>query len=65
MFMAEPSKLLNAAERMGAAGEEKQHLVPEWLVTLIADKPWIKAVISAMPTFYYRPGLPLARQARE
>jgi len=29
MFMAEPSKLLNAAEWMVAAGEEKQHLVPE------------------------------------
>ncbi|MBJ6127378.1 hypothetical protein [Microvirga splendida] len=42
--MAKPSKLLNAYERMVAAEEEKQRLIPERLVTLIADKPWIKAV---------------------
>jgi hypothetical protein len=42
--MAKPSKLLIAYERMVAAEEEKQRLVPERLVTLIADKPWIKAV---------------------
>ncbi|MBM6584086.1 hypothetical protein ILT44_28200 [Microvirga sp. BT689] len=41
--MANPSKLLNAYERMVAA-EEKHRLMPERLVTLIADKPWIKAV---------------------
>jgi hypothetical protein len=42
--MANPSKLLNAYERMVAAEEEKHRLMPERLVTLIADKPWIKAV---------------------
>jgi hypothetical protein len=42
--MAAPSKLLNAYERMMAAEEEKRRLMPERLVTLIADKPWIKAV---------------------
>jgi hypothetical protein len=42
--MANPSKLPNAYERMVAAEKEKQRLVPERLVTLIADKPWIKAV---------------------
>ena len=42
--MAKPSKLLNAYERMVAAEEEKQRLMPERLVTHIADKPWIKAV---------------------
>lgn len=42
--MAKPSKLLNAYERMVAAEEEKQRLMPERLVTLVADKPWIKAV---------------------
>jgi hypothetical protein len=42
--MAKPSKLLNAYERMVAAEEEKRRLIPERLVTLIADKPWIKAV---------------------
>ena len=42
--MAKPSKLLNAYERMVAAEEEKHRLMPERLVTLIADKPWIKAV---------------------
>jgi hypothetical protein len=41
--MVKPSKLLNAYERMVAA-EEKRRLMPERLVTLIADKPWIKAV---------------------
>ncbi len=38
------SKLLKAYERMMAAEEEKRRLMPERLVTLIADKPWIKAV---------------------
>ncbi len=42
--MAKPSKLLHAYERMVAAEEEKQRLMPERLVTLVADKPWIKAV---------------------
>ncbi len=42
--MANPSKLLNAYERMVAAEEEKHRLIPERLITLIADKPWIKAV---------------------
>ena len=42
--MAKPSKLLTAYERMVAAEEEKHRLMPERLVTLIADKPWIKAV---------------------
>jgi hypothetical protein len=42
--MANPSKLLNAYEKMVAAEEEKRRLMPERLVTLIADKPWIKAV---------------------
>ena len=42
--MANPSKLLSAYERMVAAEEEKYRLMPERLVTLIADKPWIKAV---------------------
>jgi hypothetical protein len=42
--MANPSKLLNAYERMVAAEEEKHRLMLERLVTLIADKPWIKAV---------------------
>jgi hypothetical protein len=42
--MAKPSKLLNAYERLVAAEEEKRRLMPERLVTLIADKPWIKAV---------------------
>ena len=42
--MAKPSKLLSAYERMVAAEEEKLRLMPERLVTLIADKPWIKAV---------------------
>jgi hypothetical protein len=42
--MANPSKLLNAYERMVAAEEEKHRLMPERLVTLIADQPWIKAV---------------------
>ncbi len=42
--MANPSKLLNAYDRMVAAEEEKHRLMPERLVTLIADKPWIKAV---------------------
>jgi hypothetical protein len=44
VFMANPSKLLSAYERMVAAEEEKHRLMPERLVTLIADKPWIKAV---------------------
>jgi hypothetical protein len=44
VFMAKPSKLLHAYERMVAAEEDKQRLMPERLVTLIADKPWIKAV---------------------
>jgi hypothetical protein len=42
--MAKPSKLLNAYEQMVAAEDEKRRLMPERLVTLIADKPWIKAV---------------------
>jgi hypothetical protein len=42
--MTNPSKLLSAYERMVAAEEEKHRLTPERLVTLIADKPWIKAV---------------------
>ncbi len=42
--MANPSNLLRAYERMVAAEEEKHRLMPERLVTLIADKPWIKAV---------------------
>jgi hypothetical protein len=42
--MAKPSKLLKAYERMVAAEEEKHRLIPERLVTLIADKPWIRAV---------------------
>lgn len=42
--MANPLKLLSAYERMVAAEEEKHRLMPERLVTLIADKPWIKAV---------------------
>ncbi|WP_414475108.1 hypothetical protein [Microvirga sp. M2] len=42
--MARPSKLLHAYERMVAAEEEKLRLMPERLVTLIADKPWIRAV---------------------
>lgn len=42
--MAKPSKLLNAYERMLAAEDEKRRLIPERLVTLIADKPWITAV---------------------
>jgi len=42
--MAKSSKLLNAYERMVAAEEEKQRLIPERLVTLVADKPWITAV---------------------
>jgi hypothetical protein len=42
--MANPSKLLNAYEQMVAAEEEKHRLMPERLMTLIADKPWIKAV---------------------
>ena len=42
--MANPSKLLDAYERMVAAEEEKHRLIPERLITLIADKPWIKAV---------------------
>lgn len=42
--MAKPLKLLNAYERMVAAEEEKYRLMPDRLVTLIADKPWIKAV---------------------
>jgi hypothetical protein len=33
-----------AYEQMMAAEEEKQRLIPERLVTLIADKHWIKAV---------------------
>ena len=44
MFMAKSSKLLSAYERMVAAEEEKNRLMPERLATLIADKPWIKAV---------------------
>jgi hypothetical protein len=44
VFMAKSSKLLNVYERMVAAEEEKRRLMPERLVTLIADKPWIKAV---------------------
>ncbi|EIM26839.1 hypothetical protein [Microvirga lotononidis] len=42
--MAKPSKLLHAYERMVAAEKAKQRLMPERLVTLVADKPWIKAV---------------------
>ena len=42
--MAKPSNLLNAYERMVAAEDEKRRLMPERLVTLVADKPWIKAV---------------------
>jgi len=42
--MAKPSKLLNAYELMVAAEEEKRRLIPERLVTLVADKPWIRAV---------------------
>jgi hypothetical protein len=42
--MAKPSKLLHAYDRMVAAEEEKLRLMPERLVTLIADRPWIKAV---------------------
>ncbi|WP_114943870.1 hypothetical protein [Microvirga calopogonii] len=42
--MAKPSKLLNAYELMVAAEEEKRRLMPERLVTLVADKPWIRAV---------------------
>ncbi|WP_201842554.1 hypothetical protein [Microvirga zambiensis] len=42
--MAKPSNLLKAYERMVAAEEEKRRLMPERLVTLVADKPWIKAV---------------------
>ncbi|WP_160885220.1 hypothetical protein [Microvirga makkahensis] len=42
--MANSSKLLNAYERMVAAEEEKRRLMPERLVTLIADRPWIEAV---------------------
>ncbi len=42
--MAKQSKLLDAYERMIAAEEEKSRLIPERLVTLIADKPWIEAV---------------------
>jgi hypothetical protein len=44
VFMAKPSKLLNAYELMVAAEEEKRRLIPERLVTLVADKPWIRAV---------------------
>jgi len=42
--MANRSKLLNAYEQMVVAEEEKHRLMPERLVTLVADKPWIKAV---------------------
>ena len=42
--MAKPSNMLNAYERMVAAEEEKRRLMPERLVTLVADKLWIKAV---------------------
>lgn len=42
--MAKPSKLLKAYERMLATEEEKSRLIPERLVTLVADKPWIAAV---------------------
>lgn len=42
--MARPSKLLSAYERMVAAEEEKHRLIPERLVTLVADEPWIRAV---------------------
>lgn len=42
--MAKSSKLLKAYEQMVAAEEEKHRLMPQRLVTLIADKPWIKAV---------------------
>ena len=42
--MANPSKLLSAYEQMVTAEEEKHRLMPERLVTLIADKPWIRAV---------------------
>jgi hypothetical protein len=39
--MAKPSNLLNAYERMVAAEDEKRRLMPERLVTLVADKPWM------------------------
>jgi len=42
--MTQPSKLLTAYEQMLAAEVEKQRLIPERLVTLVADKPWIEAV---------------------
>jgi len=42
--MVKSSNLLNAYERMVAAEDEKRRLMPERLVTLVADKPWIKAV---------------------
>lgn len=42
--MNQPSKLLTAYERMLAAEAEKQRLMPERLVTLVADRPWIEAV---------------------
>lgn len=42
--MVKQSELLNAYEQMVAAEEEKRRLIPERLITLIADKPWIKAV---------------------
>ena len=44
VFMTNPSKLLKAYERMVGAQEEKHRLMPERLVTLVADEPWIKAV---------------------
>ena len=42
--MAKPSKLLSAYERMVAAEEEKHRLMPERLITLVADRLWINAV---------------------
>ena len=43
-LMAKPSKLLEAYERMVAAEEEKHRLMPERLVTLVADKPWNRTI---------------------
>ncbi|SCY80743.1 hypothetical protein [Microvirga guangxiensis] len=42
--MSNASKLLIAYERLMAAEEEKHRLLPERLVTMVADKSWIKAV---------------------
>ena len=44
VFMTNPSRLLKAYERMMSAQEEKHRLIPERLMTLVADEPWIRAV---------------------